>query len=117
MAETWPPALQQLLNVENFNVKFGNTLTRTDMDVGLAKTRSRYTVGVDVYSSSIDMDIDDFDTLTNFYKTALNNGALTFEFQNPMNDTLEEFRFAEPPTMSPLGGRIFRVQMTWERMP
>lgn len=117
MAEAWPALLQQKFNVDNFSVKFGDTLLRSDMDVGLDKVRSRYTIGIDIYTSSINLDIDDFDILSNFYKTALNNGALTFDFLNPMTEVTEEFRFVEPPGITPMGGRIFKVQMTWERMP
>jgi hypothetical protein len=117
MAEAWPVALQQLLNVDNFAVVFGDTLLRSDMDVGLDKVRSRYTSAVDVYSSSIDLDMDDFDTLRDFYKTALSNGSKTFLFVNPLNEETEEFRFIEPPGITPIGGRIFRVNMKWERIP
>lgn len=115
--ETWPSGLQQKLNVDSFGVKFGNTVARTDMDVGQAKTRSRATDGVDIYTSSINMSFEEYETLRDFYKTTLNNGAKTFAFVNPLSGDTDEFRFMEPPDIKPLGGREFRVNMTWERMP
>ncbi len=87
------------------------------MDVGPAKVRSRFTDGIDVYSVGIWMDIDDYSTLTTFYKTTLANGSLTFGFTNPMTGDTNEWRFVEPPNISPLGGREFAVSMAWELMP
>lgn len=114
--ETWPEELQQLLNVDSFSIRFGNTLIRSEVDVGLAKVRSRYTAGIDIYTCSIDMDMELYPVLTEFYKTTLNNGAGTFTFIDPMTSEAAEFRFAETPSITPLGGRIFRVGMTWERL-
>lgn len=115
--EAWPGGLQQKLNADNFNVQIGNVNTRTDMDVGLAKVRARYTVGIDVYTTSIDLDIDDYDTFTTFYKTSINNGVDSFTFDDPLTGSSGTFRFAEAPQIAPLGGRIFRVSMKWEKLP
>lgn len=115
--ETWPVTLQQLLNVDSFNYQFGNTTVRSDMDVGPAKVRSRYTDGVDQITCSIDMDLDQYDTLKDFFKTALGNGTRTFEFLHPLTQDPIEARFMAPPTMTPIGGRYFKVAMQWEVMP
>lgn len=115
--EAYPIQLQQKLLTENFSIDFGDTLVRTGMDVGPDKVRSRYTDGVDTYNCAINMDFDDYDVLTEFYKTTLNNGANTFSFTNPMTETTGEFRFKAPPQIAPLGGRVFRVTMVWELMP
>lgn len=117
MPASWPGSLQQTINVDNFGVTFGDTLIRSDVDVGQAKVRSRYTKGVDVYTAQIDLDYSLYQTFKDFYKTTLNNGALTFEFIDPMTGNLEEWRFMEVPKIVPLGGRIFSVSMTWEMMP
>jgi hypothetical protein len=117
MAETWPVSLQQKFNSSNFDLKFGNTLVRSDVDVGLAKVRSRYTDAIDIYTSSIDLEIDDFETFYDFYKTTLNNGSKTFDFDNPLTNTTDEFRFVAPPEIRPMGGRIFKVSFSWERIP
>ncbi len=114
--ETWPAELQQHLNVDNFGVDFGETLVRSQMDIGPDKVRSRFTDGVDIYTTSIDLDIEDYDLLTQFYKTTLNNGANTFAFIDPLTTGSAEFRFLGPPSVRPLGGRIFRVTMKWEKL-
>ncbi len=115
--ETWPAALQQLLNVDSFSYTFGNTLIRSDMDVGPAKVRSRYTDAVDTVSCSIDLDMDEYATLEQFYKVTLSNGSRTFSFIHPLTQEEIEARFAQPPSMSPLGGRYFKVAMAWEILP
>jgi hypothetical protein len=117
--ELWPGSLQDLLNVDNFSVKFGDTLIRSDNDVGPSKVRARYTDGVDIYTCSIDLLYEDFETLRDFYKTTLGNGALTFAFTNPLTGDADEWRFTAPPDIRPLGsgGRYFRVTMSWELLP
>ncbi len=116
MAETWPVGLQQKLNAEGFQVKFGNTAMRTDMDVGPAKVRSRFTDAIDVYTCTIFLDYSDYSTFRTFFKTTLNNGVNRFDFTDPFTNTSAEFRFAEEPDISPIGGTVFRVGMTWEKM-
>lgn len=115
--DVWPAQLQQKLNVAQFQVQIGNTIVRSDMDVGPAKLRSRFTDGIDIYTCSINLDFDDYDVLTTFFKTTLNNGANQFEFDDPFTESPAAFRFVGPPQAQPLGGRVFQISMTWEKMP
>lgn len=117
MAETFPSTLQDKVNVAGFSHSIGDTIIRSEVDVGLAKVRRRYTKGIDMFETSIDLDIDDYNTLYNFYNTTLNGGTLTFNYENPLTQTTSEFRFKGPPQITPLGGRYFRVNMSWEEMP
>jgi len=43
MAISWPVGIQDLVNGENFSMEFGETVLRTQMDVGPAKLRRRTT--------------------------------------------------------------------------
>lgn len=115
--DTWPVGLQQKLDSESFEKKFGSTSTRSDMDTGPAKVRSRFTDAVDNYGCSILLDFSEYNTLQTFFKTTLNNGTLPFLFVDPFTETEETFRFVEPPSIRALGGRTFRVSMTWEKLP
>lgn len=114
--DNWPVSLQQHLNSSDFNLKFGTTALRTDMDVGPAKVRSRFTDAVDIYLSSILLDYADYETLKDFFKTTLNNGVLPFTFTDPLTGVTGNFRFTEPPGITALGGRTFRVAMNWEKV-
>lgn len=115
--DTWPLSLQQKLDAESFEKRLGNTLLRSDMDVGPAKVRSRFTDAVDGYTCSILLDFDQHSDFVTFYKTTLGNGSRQFLFNDPFTEEPTAFRFAEPPVIRALGGRTFRVSMNWERMP
>lgn len=114
--DNWPVELQQKLNATDFTLKYGTSTARTDMDVGPAKVRSRYTTVVDTYSCSILIDYDQFATFTSFYKTTLANGTLPFLFNDPFTQAPATFRFADVPTLSPVGGRTFTIGMAWEKI-
>jgi len=114
---TWPSGLQQKLNVNDFALSGEDTTIRTNMQYGPAKVRSRYTDAIDNVSCSINIDITEYNTLESFYKTTLGNGVLPFDFLHPITQTVTAVRFVGPPKYAPLGGRVFRVQMTWEFLP
>lgn len=117
--ENWPVSLQQKLNVDNFTMQYGDTTVTSEVDAGVPKKRSRYTDGMDVYTCSVNLDFADQATLKTFYKTTLANGTKTFAFDDPFTEEPAEFRFAAPPSITPLGngGRAFKVSMSWEKMP
>lgn len=115
--ENWPVSLQQKLNVDSFEVKLGDTTLRSDMDVGPAKVRSRYTDAVDMYTCSVDLDYADYSTFMTFFKTTLNNGVDQFLFDDPFTGSPQAFRFKGPPSIRPLGGRVFQITMNWEILP
>lgn len=115
--DAWPITLQQKLNTSGFQYQLGNTLLRSENDVGPAKVRSRFTDAVDRYTCTVLLDFDDVATFKTFYKTTLNNGANAFEFNDPFTGDPSIFRFVDSPTIRPLGGITFELNMSWERMP
>ncbi len=115
--ENWPVSLQQKLDAEGFSHQFGTTTIRTDMDIGPAKVRSRFTDAVDVYSSSIIITFDEYTTIRTFYKTLLNNGTLPFTYLDPFTGEEQVFRFLSAPTFAALGGRAFKVALSLEKLP
>lgn len=119
MATNWPVALQQILSVDSFEMKYGSTVVRSDTDVGPAKIRRRFTDAVDMYTCSILLNYDEQVILRDFYKTTLGGGSLPFEFDDPFTGDPANFRFMEPPSFRPVGsgGLVFRVSMSWEKLP
>jgi hypothetical protein len=116
--ETWPSNLQQLINEQGFQIEFGETTLRSEMDVGPQKVRRRYTKPVDEYSTSINIFQSDATAFKQFFNTTLNGGATSFYFNDPFTGTLEVFRFSKPPTISPIGSAgHYRVSMVWEKLP
>lgn len=117
MAEAFPAGLQDKLNQAGFTHAIGKTTIRSTMDVGLDKIRRRFTKGIDLFSCTIDLNYDDYSLLYNFFDTTINGGANTFEYDHPFTGTTSEFRFIEPPSITPKGGKWFTVTMKWELMP
>ncbi len=117
MATPWPVSLQQFINVSSFQIQLGDTTVKSSVDTGLAKVRSRYTAAVDVWTTSINLDMTSYQTFVDFFRTTLANGTLPFAFLNPFNSTTETFRFQGAPQISPIGGTTFTVSMVWERLP
>lgn len=114
---TWPATLQQKMEAAQFELVFGDTRIKSDIDVGPAKVRSRYTDAVDNYRGSIFLDYSEYDDLRTFYKTTLNNGTNTFDWVDPIDQTAAVFRFISPPRISSVGGTTFNVSLALERMP
>lgn len=117
--DNWPVSLQQKMDVAGFQKRLGNTRVSTDMDVGPAKVRSRFTDAVDGYECQVLLDFSEVATFETFYKTTLGNGSLPFLFDDPFTLTATAFRFipGQDPIIRPLGGRVFSLSMSWERMP
>jgi len=119
MAQAWPIQLQQKLNQGDFSETLADTTIRSSTGIGLEKVRRRYTSGVEKVSCSIFIEKDEVALFKTFYNTTLNGGVNTFEFTDPFTDTLTEFRFitSSPPLLRPIGGSVFNLTMTWERIP
>lgn len=119
MSVAWPAQLQQYLNEDSFSTEIGNTTLRSNMDIGPAKVRRRFTKSVDTMVCTINLTRDDFLFFETFYGTTLNGGVTPFTFIHPIRLTTMTARFItdNPPSFRSLGGNYFRVQMKWEIMP
>lgn len=117
MADSFPTELQDKLNQDSFSHTFGETAIRSSVDIGPAKVRRRFTAPVDIYQCSIKLIYSDYLILKNFFDNTLNGGVLPFEYTDPFLGTTQEFRFTQPPTLTPMGGLYFMVNMGWEKLP
>ena len=119
MAIPWLASLPQKVNTEGFSFKAGDTVIRSDVDVGPQKVRRRFTAPIDAYTVSMDMTPDQMNDFREFYNVNLNGGVTEFEFTNPLTLAVENFRFSDVPTIVPVGsgGIHWRVTMSWEKLP
>jgi len=116
--QNWPTSLPSLVNSESFSMDIGDTLIKTDMDIGPSKVRRRSTRSVDNYTITMDLNQSQVLALKTFFSTTLNGGATTFYFTDPLTNIVEIFRFKKPPAFSPIGSAgYFKVSMSWEKMP
>lgn len=118
MAISWPTQLQDKLSSDNFTYNIGETKIRSDMDIGPAKVRRRFTRAIDTLNCSIQLKYQDFLILRNFHEVTLNGGVNEFEYEHPFTHEMAVFRMVVPPSMSPIGsgGVMFNVSMQWELM-
>jgi len=115
---TWPLFLQQLLNAESFNVEFGETVIRSDNEIGPQKVRRRFTKPVDTYTASINVFQSDMVAFRQFFNTTLNGGATSFYFDDPLTGVQGVFTFSKPPSISPIGSAgWYRITMNWIKEP
>ena len=117
MAQQWPVGLQQLLSEANFGEQDQDTTIRTEMDVGPAKVRRRFTRGVETYTGSIYLTVSQYTLFKSFFNTTLNGGVLPFTFNHPITQVPTDFRFVGTPQYNSIGGGNFTTVFTWEALP
>ena len=113
---TWPSTLPAP-SPGAYQEVFPNNTIRSDMEVGPAKVRKRATSAPTKYKMSFEMDNTDINTLETFYRTTINEGADTFEMDDPRNGTTETFRMIGPPEISALSPIYYRANINMEKLP
>lgn len=116
MPTPWPASLQQLVNRDSFSMQFGETVLRSDNDIGPVKVRRRFTRPINKVTVGFDMTVDQYEDFYTFFNTTINGGVTTFELEHPITGVLTEWRFNGPPQVTPLGGIIFQASMEWEEI-
>ena len=117
MSVVWLVTLPQLIDAESFGLKKGETVLRSENDIGLAKVRRRFTKGVDILSVSFTMTTAQLALFEDFFDVDLNGGATTIAFDHPITGVPSEFRIVGTPDYKPRGGEYFVVTMQWELIP
>jgi len=116
MPINWPAYLQDFLNAA-FSNDIGETVLRTEMDIGPAKLRRRFTHSIDTYGTEITIYQDTMTLFKTFFNTDLNGGVTPFYFEDPTSGNLETFRFVGTPRISPNGtAGWYNISMTWEKI-
>lgn len=88
-------------------------LLRSNMDVGPAKIRKRTVATPYKITFSMLLTTDVFQTFKMFYKT---NGALVFDFNDPMTNEPLKARFDQVPSMT-MNETLCSVSVVLEIMP
>jgi hypothetical protein len=96
-ALSWPAELPLTLRSDGLKSRYKDPVLRTDMDMGPAKTRLRYTRPPKPYNGTIIVNERGRELLDYFYRITTRFGALRFNFTNPQSLEVREFRFTAPP--------------------
>lgn len=116
----WPASLPAIRLPIGHQPQSG--LIRTSMDAGPDKVRRRSSSVPEHYSFPMRLTGAQYSTLRTFHDSTLGNGALSFNFDDPLDDTSKTFRFLSPPNTQGIKGatspddRLFDVQINIEKI-
>lgn len=113
----WPSGLQERMDQENFSIEKGETVIRTEMDVGPVKVRRRSTRPIDKVNCSILLTAGQYSVFETFFNTTVNGGTTPFDWVHPITEAAAVFRFSRPPQYSNVGPTVFRAVFQLEIMP
>ena len=111
----WPQALPATLLMEGLAAKRNSNVIRTTMDAGPKKARRRYTASTKTFTGRILLDVEQRFELEQFYRAALADGVLRFNFTDPQTLQTAEFRFTEDYTENSVDG-LFEISASLERL-
>jgi hypothetical protein len=111
----WPGLLPATLLLEGLSKQPQSNVARTAMDAGPKKARRRYTARAVKYSGRQIFSAMELAVFEQFYHASLADGALRFNFADPVSLETAEFRFAADYSVAAVEGH-FEVSMQLERM-
>lgn len=112
----WPSSLPQRPLLEGAAEQGQGTVVRTDMDVGPAKLRRRYTAEVTRFDVSLILTTAQVATLETFYDTTL-QGVDPFDWTHPRTLAAASLRFITRPGYQPIGAGYWRTAFALEVLP
>ena len=119
-AGTWPASLpqQQFLDTRD---QLQESRLRTRMDTGPPKMRRRNTASIREIVTAMVFDNEQRDTFDTFFRTVLKEGSLSFNWKDPINDAVVEYRFVNIPSFRLIKrdglDRWWRTSLTLEILP
>ncbi len=119
---TWPASLPQnpLIGMTGGD---DDAVLRTSMDTGPATRRNRFTAITQSVSFPMVLTGTQRVTFETFYRTTLSHGALSFDWDDPVDDATVSMAFKSPPKWSVVVGddtpadRVWRATFEMEILP
>lgn len=112
---TWPFLLPGGLLAAGFSKQPQNNVIRTNMDAGPKKARRRYTAKLVNYSGKQVFDLAELSVFEQFYHYSLADGALRFNFDDPVTGETAEFRFTSDYSVNEIDG-LYEVSFSLEKL-
>lgn len=113
----WPETLPTAPLASGFMESLPNTVLRTQMEMGPAKTRQRSTAGAGKLSLGFLLTAAQVATLRVFYQTTLAGGSLRFQMMHPVTTENILCRFLKPPAHAAISPARFKVLLELEVLP
>lgn len=95
---------------------------RSETDAGPVKLRKRYSAAVRRISASMILSGTQRQAFDSFYVNDLEEGVLSFDWEDPVTKTQAKFRFLEPPQFTLFrsgdqNSRLWRSNLSLELLP
>jgi hypothetical protein len=118
----WPPGLTRAARVADLEVRTPEVVARSEVDVGPAKIRRRFTGDRRTFTIGLDFTRTELSTFDAFFLTTTKGGSLSFAWELPRTGAVADFRFLGPPAYRPqaprgAGGEWWRVSFDVEMLP
>lgn len=114
---SWPADLPAKPLVDHYQENIGDTVIRSKMDQGPAKTRQRSSAGVSELTVSYLLSGAQTGVLETFYMTTLAGGSARFAYIHPRRDVEVSARFRKPPQLVACNGQYYTVRLELEILP
>lgn len=111
---TWPSGLPQKPLLDGFSEGKQDIILRTEMDVGPAKRRRRYTWAPARFAVSLVCTTAQVATFETFVETTLNGGVDAFDWTHPRTGAAISLAIIGPYQWTPLGAGYWRTTLQLE---
>lgn len=113
----WPVTLPQRPLTDSFVREYGDGLLRTEMETGIAKTRTRFTAVADKLTCVFRMSSAQVAVFRAWYVNEVGSGASRFTWTAPDTLSLADFRITKPPRVVLHAPGYWRVDLEMEQLP
>lgn len=116
MAQNWPVGVPATFEQDGYSFSSQNGALRSDMDIGPAKVRRRFTATVERHSGDIVMTKAQFNTWKTWFNSTIGQGALDFNFTHPLDGTAIVARIVtkDPPYTAAPDGQTAYIRLSLE---
>jgi len=114
MSANWPSGLPSAPLIEGSSERYPELTIRTQTDIGPAKTRRRYTAGVEILQMRFVLSGSQMDIFDAFYFTTTFGGSLPFSMAHPRTGNTKDMRFLDVPVVTTIGNGYYELTFSVE---
>ncbi|EJN15685.1 hypothetical protein PMI42_00702 [Bradyrhizobium sp. YR681] len=119
MPEVWPNTLPQQLQLSGASLGYGNALVEYAPDLGPSLSRRGSSAVMKPLAGSMILSDAQVTIWEAFFNSTIMSGSLPFTFPDPRTgaDLLVKFTKGGPPSLAPLGGDNYRLNLALVILP
>ena len=96
----WPASLPTLIPTDGYSDEVERNVISFQPEVGPPLERRRSSVSTNLVSYPVNVTLDEFETLKDFYRDDLKDGVLPFTRDDPITEVQTTYKFAAPPKVT-----------------